>query len=95
MELLFVAVIAAVLGIGVRYAIPGHDLHGVLLVPAVATAAGMAVWVALLWAGLSFDGGWIWVASLAAAIVASAAVALLLPRRRRVSDSRLRRSLGL
>ena len=52
-------------------------------------AATAAVWVALLWAGLTFDGTWIWVASLAAGILASALVAVLLPRRRAHEDAEL------
>jgi hypothetical protein len=95
MELLFVAVIVAALGLGIRYLIPGRDTYGVVLLPAVSTAVGMVVWVALLWLGFTFDGGWIWVISIAAAVLAAAAVALLLPRARRADDTRLRHSLGL
>jgi hypothetical protein len=89
MELLFVTVIGAGIGLGLRYLVPQHSSYGVLLLPAVAAAATAIVWVALLWAGLTFDGTWIWVASLAAAGAASIAVALLLPRRRAEADARL------
>ncbi|WP_167138953.1 hypothetical protein [Diaminobutyricimonas sp. TR449] len=95
MELLFVAVISAALGLGIRYLIPGRNTYGVVLLPAVATAVGMVVWVALLWLGFTFDGGWIWVISIAAAVLAAGAVALLLPRARHADDTRLRHSLGL
>jgi hypothetical protein len=89
MELLFVIVIAAAIGIGIRYLVPKHDTYGIMLLPAVAAAAGSIVWVALLWVGLRFDGTWIWVASLAAAGIAALVVALVLPRRRIESDARL------
>lgn len=89
MELLFVTVIAAGIGLAFRYLLPQHGTYGVLLLPAVAAAATAVVWVALLWIGLTFDGTWIWVASLGAAVVASIATALLLPRRRVHSDEAL------
>ncbi|MFC0682237.1 hypothetical protein ACFFGH_30785 [Lysobacter korlensis] len=89
MELLFVTVIGAGIGFIVRYTMPGREHHGALLLPAVAAATTAAVWVALLWAGLTFDGGWIWLISLAAALVVSVALALLLPRRRVEHDQRL------
>ena len=90
MELLFVAVIAAGLGLGVRYA-SGRDrtIYGLTLVPAIDTAVTMIVWVILLWLGFTFDGGWIWVISLVAAGVAALIVAIALPPRRRASDREL------
>lgn len=89
MELLFVIVIAAAIGLGIRYLVPQRGTYGVLLLPAIAAAASSVVWVALLWLGLTFDGTWIWVASLTAAGVAALVVALVLPRRRIESDARL------
>ncbi|MEP6843600.1 MAG: hypothetical protein ABJA11_08765 [Pseudolysinimonas sp.] len=88
MELLYVTVIAAFVGLAIRYLIPGHDSYGLFLLPAVAAAATAIVWVALLWAGLKFDGGWIWVAALGAAVVASILVALLVVRGRAIGDER-------
>lgn len=95
MELLFVAVICAGIGLLARYVLPGRETYGLLLLPAIATAAGMLVWVALLWLGLTFDGGWIWVWSLLAAVAAALAAGLLLPRVRRAAEARLRASLGI
>jgi hypothetical protein len=89
MELLFVTVIGAGIGAIVRYSLPRRGMYGVLLLPAVAAAVTSVVWVALLWLGLTFDGGWIWVASLGSAVAVSLAVALLLPRRRIESDAAL------
>ncbi len=89
MELLFVTVIGASIGLIARYVFPQRGTYGLLLVPAIAAAATSIVWVALLWAGLTFDGGWIWVASISAAIAASLVTVLVLPRKRNESDARL------
>jgi membrane protein implicated in regulation of membrane protease activity len=54
------------------------------------TIGGTAtVWVALVWAGWKFDGGWIWAVSLVAAAVASVVTALLVVRFRETADQRL------
>jgi hypothetical protein len=89
MELLFVTVIGAGIGGLFRYILPNRGTYGVLLLPAIAAAATAIVWVLLLWTlRLTFDGTWIWVASLGAAVLASLATALLLPKRRIEHDAR-------
>jgi len=89
MELLFVTVIGASLGLIVRYTMPNRGTYGLLLLPAISAAATAVTWVALLWAGQTFDGTWIWVGSLAAAVVAPIVAAVLLPRRRAEADVQL------
>ena len=89
MELLFVMVIGASIGGILRYLLPGRDAYGILLLPAIGSAVSGAVWAALTWVGLTFDGGWIWVASLAAGAIASALVALWLPKARERGDAAL------
>lgn len=90
MELLFVTVIGAGIGAIIRYTLPQRGAYGVLLLPAITAAASAIVWVGLLWAfRLAFDGTWIWVASIGAAVVAGLIVALVLPRRRDEHDARL------
>ena len=89
MELLFVTVIGACLGLIVRYTMPNRGTYGLLLLPAISAAATAITWVALLWAGQTFDGTWIWVASLAAAVIAPVVAAALLPRRRAEADAQL------
>ncbi|MFZ2963659.1 MAG: hypothetical protein WA006_03125 [Rhodoglobus sp.] len=89
MELLFVFVIAASIGLALRYLVPQRGTSGALLLPAIAAAAAAIVWVALLWFGWSFDGTWIWVASLAAGGIAALVVGLVLPRRRVEADAHL------
>ena len=94
MELIFVTVIGIALAVIVRYLVPGRQTHGILLVPAIGGAVTAAVWVALVWIGLTFDGGWIWAASIAAGIIASVVAAVLLPRRRKLADEALFKQLS-
>lgn len=86
MELLFVVLIAAGLGFIAHYAIPGRETRGSILLGAIAAIVASVIWVSLLWLGFTFDGGWIWVISLAAAGAAALVVAVALPPRRRASD---------
>ena len=78
-----------VLGLAARYGLPKRDTHGALLVPAIGAIAASVVWAALTWMGWKFDGGWIWVASLAAAGIVAALASALLGRQRRASDAEL------
>jgi hypothetical protein len=89
MELLFVVIIAASVGFIVTFVVRGRETYGVLLPAAAGSAAASVVWVALLWLGLTFDGTWIWVASLVAGGLVSLVTALRLPPRRRVADRAL------
>ena len=89
MELLFVIVIAAGLGFLARYTIRGREMHGGLLLASVAAAVAAVVWVALLWLGFTFDGGWIWAISLTVAGLAAIIVAVRLPQRRHANDRAL------
>jgi uncharacterized membrane protein YeaQ/YmgE (transglycosylase-associated protein family) len=94
MELLFVVVIGACIGAVVRYSLPKRGTYGAFLVPAAGAAVAATVWVALLWAGLSFDGTWIWVASIGTGAAVSLAIALALPRQRIESDAAKLRQLA-
>jgi len=88
MELLFVIVVAAGLGAIVRYLLPKRGTYGLFLLPAAAGITAAVVWVATLWAvRWSFDGTWIWVASLGAAFLVALALALVVPRRRIEHDA--------
>jgi hypothetical protein len=87
-ELAYVTVIGAFIGLALRYLLPGRTDYGLFLLPAVGGAVTAAVWVGLVWLGLKFDGGWIWVISLVAAGVASIVVALVVVRARKVGDER-------
>ena len=94
MELLFVTLISFCIGLGVRYALPGRDTYGVVLLPAIAATITAVVWVGLTWLGWKFDGGWIWVVSLAAGAVVSLVLALTVPRQRRGNDEEMLQQLS-
>lgn len=88
MELLFVVMGAAILGLAPRYLLPGRNTYGSALLPAVSAAVAATVWAALTWIGWPFDGGWIWWASLGAGVIAAILVPLIVaPRRRRNDDA--------
>jgi hypothetical protein len=90
MELLFITLGGAILGLIARYTLPHRDNHGVALVPAIGAAIAAVLWVGLTWAGLPWDGGWIWVITL---VATGAAVAVLDPiigrNRGRADNTRL------
>ncbi|HWL59377.1 MAG TPA: hypothetical protein VNQ48_00640 [Microbacteriaceae bacterium] len=88
MEIAFVLVIAAAIGLIIRYLVPGRESHGLLLLPATATVIATGLWAILVWLGLPFDGGWIWVISIGAATLAALLTAVLLPSARRAADER-------
>ena len=94
MELAYVTVIGAAIGTLARYLLPGRRTYGMLLLPAIAAAVTAAVWVGLVWVGWTFDGGWIWAVSLAAAVAASIASAILIVRYRKTADKRLLHQLS-
>ncbi|MFT4124447.1 MAG: hypothetical protein QM635_11520 [Microbacteriaceae bacterium] len=90
METMFAILIAAGIGILLRYA-SGADRarYGLLLIPGIAAMVTAVVWEALVWAGWTFDGTWIWVVGLFVGPFTALVVALTLPRRRSVSDRAL------
>jgi hypothetical protein len=94
MELVYVTVIGAAIGLLARYVLPGRRTYGILLLPAAAAAVTATVWVGLVWLGFTFDGGWIWALSLAAAVVTSVVIPLALPRYRDDYDERLMHRLA-
>ncbi len=89
MELLFVALGGAILGLVARYTLPGRSTQGGALVPAIGTAAAALIWVGLTWLGWAYDGGWIWVLSLSLAAVVAGGSQLLLARSRNRADAGL------
>jgi len=86
MELLFVALGGALLGLLAQAVLTHRQTNGVVLVPAIATAAAAVVWVILTWLGLSWDAGLIWWISLALSAATAAAAAVLIGRDRERHD---------
>lgn len=93
MELLFIAPGGAVLGLAARYALPGRMTHGAVLVPAIGTMVASVVWVALTWAGLAWNEGWIWWVTLGVTALASVAADVALVRTRTAGDERMLHTL--
>ncbi|TFD68858.1 hypothetical protein [Cryobacterium ruanii] len=94
MELLFVALFGAIIGLGARYFLPGRSTQGSVLVPAIATVTASAVWVALTWLGWNWAGGWIWWVSLGTAAAASVVLNITISRRRIHADQRMLQRLA-
>lgn len=93
MELLYVTVVAALIGAILPYVLPGRGSYGFLLLPAICAAVTATVWVGLVWLGFTFDGGWIWAISLVAGPLIAILSALLLSRYRRGADARMMHQL--
>ena len=89
MELLFVVLGGAILGLAARYSLPRRQTYGSALVPAIGAGVAAVVWVALTWLGWAWDGGWIWVVSFVVAGLAAAASAWFIGPRRERSDAAL------
>ncbi|TFB71197.1 hypothetical protein E3O06_12555 [Cryobacterium glaciale] len=94
MELLFVALFGAVIGLAARYLLPGRSTQGSVLVPAIGTVTASLVWVALTWLGWNWAGGWIWWVSLGTAAAASVVLNLFISRRRIHADQRMLQRLA-
>lgn len=88
MELLFIVLIGVIAGLVGRAVLPRRDLLGALLLPAIGGAAAAVVWVALTWARLAWDGGWIWAATIAATLLTVAGAGILIGRARAAEDDR-------
>lgn len=89
MELLFVTLGGAIIGLAARYSTPRRDTNGAVLVPAIGASSAAIVWAVLTWVGLKFDGGWIWVASLVCSALVAAIVAIVVGQVRTRSDAEL------
>lgn len=95
MYILLALVAACALGIAVHYLIPRRPLRGVAMVPAIATAACAIIYTAMQWLGVGADNIWLWLASIAGALVIAAAAGLLVTVQRERSDAAKRTALGI
>ena len=93
MELLFVALAGAILGLGARYLLPNRHTHGSVLMPALGVSVACVLWVALTWAGLKWDGGWIWWITLVGTGVVVVVADLVIGRLRSAHDDELLHTL--
>lgn len=93
MELLFVVLGGAIIGLAGRYLLPNRHTHGSVLMPAIGVAASSVLWVALTWAGLKWDGGWIWWLTLLGTVLAVAVADVVIGRVRTANDDRMLHAL--
>ncbi|MEY4654977.1 MAG: hypothetical protein ACK5CU_01190 [Rhodoluna sp.] len=60
MEIIFILVYGALLGLMAPYLLSGREQFGALVAPALALVYGFVVWTILTWVGLSYTDYWIW-----------------------------------
>ena len=89
MELLFVVLGGAIIGLAGRYLLPNRHTHGSVLIPAVGVVSASVLWVALTWAGLKWNGGWIWWITLLGTALVVAVADVLIGRLRTDADNRM------
>ncbi|WP_426520376.1 hypothetical protein ACPPVQ_07995 [Diaminobutyricibacter sp. McL0618] len=94
MELLFITLAGAVIGLAVRYLLPNRHTHGAALMPAIGVIVSAAFWVGLTWAGLKWDGGWIWVITLLGTAAITVVTDLIVGRVRTTHDAKLLATLS-
>ena len=93
MELLFVILGGAIIGLAGRYFLPNRHTHGSVLMPAVGVIAASVLWVGLTWAGLKWDGGWIWWITLLGTALIVAVADIAIGRVRAAGDDRMLHAL--
>ncbi|AJM77330.1 hypothetical protein [Rathayibacter toxicus] len=86
MELFFVTLVGAVLGLIARYSLPRRQLHGSALVPMLGASIASVVWVGLMWAGLGGNRGLMWLITLLVVAGAVVMIDLSLGRHRQRRD---------
>lgn len=89
MELVLVVTFSGLIGLTLRYLIPGRALHGLFVMPAAGIIAGSLAWAIAIWAGLDPSGIGAWIIALGLAAAVPTAVGIMLPRLRQVADDAL------
>ncbi len=86
MELLFVALGGAIIGLVAHYSLSGTVRRGDIVLPAVATAVISVLWEGLTWLGLPAGEFLIWGISFAVAAIVAFGLGIVLGRRRTAAD---------
>lgn len=89
MELVLVVTFAGLIGLLLRYVIPGRALHGLFVMPATGIVAGSLGWAIAVWVGLDPATVWPWVMALGLSAAAPIALGIILPKRRQAADDAL------
>jgi uncharacterized membrane protein YeaQ/YmgE (transglycosylase-associated protein family) len=94
MELLFITLAGAIIGLAARYLLPHRHTHGSALMPALGVIASAVLWVGLTWLGLKWNGGWIWIITLLGTAAIVVVVDLVIGRVRTTHDANLLATLS-
>ena len=95
MYILLALVAACALSIGLHYLLPHRPLRGVTVTPVIATAGAGVIYTVMQWAGVGQDSIWIWVASIAGALLLAALATVALSAARLRADAAQRSALGI
>lgn len=95
MYVLLALIAACSLGIGLHYLLPHRPLRGVTVTPAIATAASGVIYTIMQWAGVGQDSIWIWVVSIAGALLIAGGATAMLSAARLRADAAERAALGI
>lgn len=89
MELVLIVTFAGLMGLAVRYLVPGREWHGLALMPSLGVVIGSLGWALAIWVGLDAGGVWAWVLALGLTAVGTTIAAVVIPRRRDAADKAL------
>jgi hypothetical protein len=89
MELVLVVTFSGLIGLMLRYLIPGRALHGLLVLPAAGIIAGSLAWAIAVWVGLDPASIWPWIVALGLSAAGPIALGIILPKRRQAADDAL------
>lgn len=95
MYILLAMIAACVLGIALHFSLPHRDLRGVILTPGLTVLASAACYAILTWLQWGEANIWLWVVSLAAPLVLSGVITVVVGSLRARSDDAERRRAGL
>lgn len=95
MQIILGLLFGACWGLLAHYSLPRRDTRGPALAPMIGAVVGGGVWLALTWAGLTVENGWLWIASLLAPAVVCFVAVPISTRVRVAHDVRERRRLGV
>jgi hypothetical protein len=88
-ELVLVVTAAGLIGLTLRYIVPGRTWHGLAVMPAAGVIIGSLTWIIALWAGFERSSVWPWVISLGLTVIGCTVLAIRLPLIRREADEEL------
>lgn len=95
MYILLALIAACSLGVVLHFLLPGRDLRGAAVTPAIATAASAAIYTGMQWAGIAETSFWLWLASTAGALALAGVATVALTASRRRSDAAAKQALGI